>query len=60
MKRIKKAAGKKLELRRESLRQLQSTALEQVAGGAKPAPVPDGYVFFDLAEYLRRCMGTGS
>ncbi len=51
------AARKKLELRRESLRRLESPALEQVAGGVKPA-VPDGYVF-DLAEYLRRCMGTG-
>jgi len=52
------AARKKLELRRESLRRLESPALEQVAGGKQPQPAGD--VYFDLAEYLRRCMGTGS
>ena len=58
MKRSKNdVARRKLELRRESLRQLKSPALEQVAGGRRPV-VADGYEF-DLAEYLRRCMGTG-
>lgn len=47
MKREKKdASRRKLGLRKESLRQLDPAALEQVAGG------------FDIYEYLRRCMGT--
>ena len=47
MKRSKNDAGrKKLELRRERLRQLDTSELDQVGGG------------FDWPEYLRRCMGT--
>ena len=37
---------RRLALRKESLRRLDDRALDQVGGG------------FDLAEYLRRCMGT--
>ena len=44
---------KPLNLRRETLRQLDPTDLQQVAGGARRQPV-----YFDMEAYLRYCNGT--
>lgn len=45
---------RRLALRKESLRRLDVRALDRVGGGKQAQPAGD----FDLAEYLRRCMGT--
>jgi hypothetical protein len=45
---------KSLQLRKETLRQLDPATLDQVGGGVKRVYAGD----FDWAAYLKACMGT--